>query len=79
MQIPKNLVQYLVLVPNDTIIVAPSLNSNFDIREKDEFMRHHQSLSEAETMRIMAEMEVDFLSQHYNNPQAQSGRHSRGF
>jgi len=79
MQIPESLVQYIVLVPKDTIVIAPSLDYNFDIWEKGEFMRHHQSLSETEMMQIMAEMEVSLLRQHYNNPPAQSGRHSRGF
>ena len=71
MQIPENLVQYLVLFSNDTIVIAPSLGYNFDIWEKEEFMRHHQSLSEAEMMQIMAKIEVDILRERYNNPPGQ--------
>jgi hypothetical protein len=77
--IPKESSRFLGIAQNDKVLLLPSLDYALRIWEIGEFLRYNSTISESELLQFMAELDIDPLSQHYNNPPAQPDRHFPGF
>ena len=77
-RLPQPILDYLGMMPHDRAAILVSQKEGIRVWDLEELMRYFDSMNSESLSKFDRELH-GMLSQRYNNPQAQSGRHSQGF